>query len=83
MRGRGTAIVFVPNFGCKLIERLGRHVAVLLLQVERPDDELMALLRRRVRFWRDDREMAPDIAAAKALVVGGALRRVLAAPLLK
>ena len=38
----------------------------------------MALLRRRVRFWRDDREMAPDIAAAKALVASGELRRMLA-----
>ncbi len=34
----------------------------------------LALLRRRVRFRRDDREMAPDIAAAKALVAGGAMR---------
>jgi histidine ammonia-lyase len=34
----------------------------------------MALLRRKVRFWRDDREMAPDIAAAKALVAVGELR---------
>ena len=30
--------------------------------------QAMALLRRRVRFWKDDREMAPDIAAAKVLV---------------
>jgi histidine ammonia-lyase len=45
--------------------------------------QAMALLRRRVRFWKDDREMAPDIAAAKALVGAGELRRMLAAPLLK
>ncbi|MGE0120479.1 MAG: histidine ammonia-lyase [Dongiaceae bacterium] len=42
----------------------------------------LALLRRRVRFRRDDREMAPDIAAATALVVGGEVRRLLAARLL-
>src|SRR5215813_12961359 len=39
--------------------------------------QAMDQLRRRVRFRRDDREMAPDIAAAKALVSGGALRRTL------
>jgi len=42
----------------------------------------MDLLRRRVRFRRDDRAMAPDIAAAKALVAGGELRRLLAARIL-
>jgi histidine ammonia-lyase len=42
----------------------------------------LALLRRRVRFRRDDREMAPDIAAATALVAGGEMRRLLAARLL-
>jgi len=42
----------------------------------------MALLRRRVRFWRDDREMAPDIAAAKALVASGQLRDLVDAPLI-
>jgi hypothetical protein len=35
-----------------------------------------------VRFRRDDREMAPDIAAATALVAGGEMRRLLAARLL-
>src|SRR5262245_44605322 len=40
--------------------------------------QAMELLRRRVRFRRDDREMAPDIEAAKALVAGGALRRTVA-----
>jgi len=40
--------------------------------------QAMALLRRRVRFRRDDREMAPDIAAAKALVGAGELRRAIA-----
>ena len=43
--------------------------------------QAMALLRRRVRFRRDDREMAPDIAAAKALVVAGELRRMVAGDL--
>jgi histidine ammonia-lyase len=33
-------------------------------------------LRRRVRFWDEDREMAPDIAAAKALVTTGEIRRL-------
>jgi histidine ammonia-lyase len=42
----------------------------------------LELLRRKVRFRKDDREMAPDIAAAKALVVGGEIRRMLAAPVL-
>jgi len=41
-----------------------------------------ALLRRRVRFWREDREMAPDIAAAKTLVTSGQLRAVAAVPLI-
>ena len=40
--------------------------------------QAMALLRRRVRFWVDDREMAPDIAAAKKLVAAGDLRRAIA-----
>src|SRR5262249_52507282 len=40
--------------------------------------QALDLLRRRVRFRRDDREMAPDIAAAKALVAAGDLRRLLA-----
>jgi histidine ammonia-lyase len=40
--------------------------------------QALELLRRRVRFRRDDREMAPDIAAAKALVAGGEMRRTLA-----
>ncbi len=39
----------------------------------------MALLRRRVRFWREDREMAPDIAAAKALIASGQLRDLVGA----
>ncbi len=42
----------------------------------------LALLRRRVRFRRDDREMAPDITAATALVAGGEMRHQLAARLL-
>jgi histidine ammonia-lyase len=42
--------------------------------------QAMDLLRRRVRFRRDDREMAPDIAAAKALVAGGELRRMMGSP---
>jgi histidine ammonia-lyase len=37
----------------------------------------MGVLRRKVRFRRDDREMAPDIAAAKSLVAAGELRRYL------
>src|SRR5215475_9539063 len=41
----------------------------------------MALLRRRVRFWREDREMAPDIAAAKALIASGQLRDLVGATL--
>jgi histidine ammonia-lyase len=44
--------------------------------------QVMELVRRRVRFRKDDREMAPDIAAAKALVAGGELRRLLAARVL-
>jgi histidine ammonia-lyase len=44
--------------------------------------QAMDLLRRRVRFRKDDREMAPDIAAAKALVTGGDVRRLLARPIL-
>ena len=35
--------------------------------------QAMALIRRSAKFWRDDREMAPDIAAAKKLVQSGAL----------
>jgi hypothetical protein len=35
-----------------------------------------------VRFWREDREMAPDIAAAKALVASGLLRDIVAARLI-
>jgi histidine ammonia-lyase len=42
----------------------------------------MELLRRRVRFRKDDREMAPDIAAAKALVADGEVRRLLSARVL-
>jgi histidine ammonia-lyase len=42
----------------------------------------MELLRRKVRFRKDDREMAPDIAAAKALVASGEMRRTLAVPVL-
>jgi histidine ammonia-lyase len=42
----------------------------------------MALLRRRVRFWREDREMAPDIAAAKALIASGQLRDLVGAALM-
>jgi histidine ammonia-lyase len=42
----------------------------------------MALLRRRVRFWREDREMAPDIAAAKALIASGQLRDLVGATLI-
>ncbi|WP_119461044.1 histidine ammonia-lyase [Rhodospirillaceae bacterium SYSU D60014] len=37
-------------------------------------EQAMALLRRRVAFLETDREMAPDIAAAKALIAGGAFR---------
>jgi histidine ammonia-lyase len=33
-------------------------------------------LRRRVRFWDEDREMAPDITAAKALVTTGEIARL-------
>jgi len=44
--------------------------------------QAMALLRRRVRFWREDRAMAPEIEAAKALVASGALRNLIGAPLI-
>jgi histidine ammonia-lyase len=36
--------------------------------------QAMAAIRKKVAFWQDDREMAPDIAAAKALVQGGVFR---------
>jgi histidine ammonia-lyase len=36
--------------------------------------QAMAAIRAHVAFWQDDREMAPDIAAAKALVQGGTFR---------
>jgi histidine ammonia-lyase len=36
--------------------------------------QAMAAIRAKVAFWQDDREMAPDIAAAKALVQGGVFR---------
>jgi histidine ammonia-lyase len=42
----------------------------------------LELVRRKVRFRKDDRAMAPDIAAAKALVTSGEVRRLLAAPVL-
>lgn len=41
-----------------------------------------ALLRAQVPFMAQDRYLAPDLAAAKALVQDGALRRLLAVPLL-
>jgi histidine ammonia-lyase len=44
--------------------------------------QALELLRRRVRFRKHDREMAPDIAAAKALVASGDVRRLLARPIL-
>ena len=34
----------------------------------------LAAIRQRVAFWQQDREMAPDIAAAKALVQKGVFR---------
>jgi histidine ammonia-lyase len=43
--------------------------------------QAMGVLRRKVRFRRDDREMAPDIAAAKSLVAGGDVRRMAGAGL--
>jgi histidine ammonia-lyase len=36
--------------------------------------QAMTAIRGKVAFWQDDREMAPDIAAAKALVQGGVFR---------
>ncbi len=38
--------------------------------------EVVAALRRRVAFWSEDREMAPDIAAARDLVASGEIRRL-------
>jgi histidine ammonia-lyase len=38
--------------------------------------EVVAALRRRVAFWSEDREMAPDIAAARDLVTSGEIRRL-------
>ncbi len=43
---------------------------------------LLAALRGKVAFWQDDRAMAPDIAAAKALVQSGEVRRLAAFGLL-
>jgi histidine ammonia-lyase len=49
------------------------------LKTSRRLREAMALIRKRTRFWRDDREMAPDIAAATALVQSGALGALIGA----
>jgi len=38
----------------------------------------MALIRERVAFWRANRAFAPDLAAARYLVEGGAFCRSLA-----
>ncbi|MCA8931183.1 MAG: histidine ammonia-lyase, partial [Rhodospirillaceae bacterium] len=40
-----------------------------------PMEELMALIRAKVAPWGEDRYFAPDIAAIKAMVRAGALRR--------
>jgi histidine ammonia-lyase len=46
------------------------------LKTSRTLQPIHAALRRRVRFWDEDREMAPDIAAAKALVTSGEIARL-------
>ncbi|MGH6933827.1 MAG: histidine ammonia-lyase [Dongiaceae bacterium] len=49
------------------------------LKTSRRLRDAMTQIRRRVKFWDNDREMAPDIAAAKALVHAGALRELVGA----
>ncbi len=44
--------------------------------------QVLALLRKDAKFWDQDRLMAPDIAAAKRLVLGPALREIVALPVI-
>jgi histidine ammonia-lyase len=52
------------------------------IQTSEPLARAHAMIRERVAFLAEDRRAAPDIAAAKALVQGGALKALLPAPLL-
>ncbi len=52
------------------------------LATSAPLERAHAMIRERVAFLTEDRRAAPDIAAAKALVRGGALKALLSRPLL-
>src|SRR6266568_683120 len=43
MRGRGMAIVLIPNFGSELVRGLARHIAAVRIQLVDPNYELVSL----------------------------------------
>ncbi len=46
MRGRGMAVVLIPNLGGQLIQCLTRHIAIISLKPVDPNHQLMAFFRR-------------------------------------
>jgi len=46
MRGRGIAVILVPDFGGELIQRFARHVPVLVFQPVDPSRELVTIFGR-------------------------------------
>jgi len=77
--------------GCKLLEIADNTAAIVGIELlaaaqgidlRKPLEtspalaKALAAIRWRVPFWADDREMAPDIAAAKALVQNGTFRQL-------
>jgi len=46
MRGRGMAVVLVPDFRGEVVESLSRHVPVVRLQAVYPGQELVPLTLR-------------------------------------